>query len=429
VLEEIKDPLIHLLRNSVDHGIEPPDQRVAVGKPARGTITLSACQKGNSIVIEVSDDGAGIDVAKVKKSAVKAGLITAEEAHAMNDDEAMRLIFLPGLSTSETITDISGRGVGMDVVRKNVEALQGQVDVDSVLGWGTKVTLTLPLTLATTLELLVQVGGHTYGLPISAVERILRINVSDIASMEGKEAIAVGGEPISLVHLADVLELDSEKAQAQEVKADQKIPVVIVSSAKKRVAFVVDAVVGQQESVVKGLGKQLARVRNVAGATILGTGQVIMTLNPTDLVTSARAVEGRASKLLQAPPTKVEEQRKPTILVVDDSLTTRTLEKNILETAGYEVKVANDGAEALSILQAGDCDLVVSDVLMPRMTGLELTEAIKGNPRTKDIPVVLVTSLESREDRERGVEVGADAYIVKSSFDQANLLQTIEQLL
>jgi two-component system chemotaxis sensor kinase CheA len=344
----------------------------------------------------------------------------------MSDDEAMQLIFASGLSTSAIVTGTSGRGVGMDVVRKNVETLQGHVDVDSTLGQGTQVTLTLPLTLATTQELLVQVKDQIYGIPISAVERILRINPQDIAAVEGKEAILVDNDPVSLVRLSDVLELPQ---QEEKVSHDEKMPVIILGAGRKRIAFLVDGVVGQQESVVKSLGKQLSRVRNVAGVTILGTGQVIMTLNPADLIKSARGTEGRTTIATRVTQARVEKAERPTILVVDDSLTTLTLEKNILETSGYEVKVATDGVEALSILQSDNCDLVVSDILMPRMDGFELTTLVRGDHKLKEIPVILVTSLESREDKERGIEVGADAYIVKSTFDQEGLLQTVEQLI
>jgi len=362
VLEEIKDPLIHILRNAVGHGIETPKEREGAGKPRTGTITLKAFQKGNNIVIEVSDDGAGINVDKVKKAALKAGLIGADDVETISDDEAIQLIFVSGLSTSSIITDVSGRGVGMDVVRKNVESLHGHVDVDSKPGQGTRMTLVLPLTLATTQELLVQVGDQIYGIPISAVERIQRINPQDISTVEGKEAIVVDDEPISLVYLSDVLELSRRE---EEANADEKMSLVILSAGRKRIAFLVDGVVGQQESVVKSLGKQLSRVRNVAGATILGTGQVIMTLNSSDLVKSARGLAGRTSIVARISQAKVKEVAQPTILVVDDSLTTRNLVKNILETVGYEIKVAADGVEALSVLQSDHCDLVVSDILMP----------------------------------------------------------------
>ena len=436
VLEKIKDPLIHLLRNCVDHGIEPPEERVRAGKPPHGTITMTAFQKGGNIVIETTDDGAGINVEKVKKKALQANLIGPDDMETMSDDEAIQLIFASGLSTTSVVTATSGRGVGMDVVRKNIEGLHGHVDVDSILGKGATFTLTLPLTLATTQELLVQVGDQTFGIPISSVERIQRIQQRDIRMVEGKEAILVDSDPVSLVYLASVLELP---LQEEIFSSNDKMPVVILGAAKRRIAFLVDGVVGQQESVVKSLGTQLSRVRNVAGATILGTGQVIMTLNPTDLIKSARGVEGRRTATARNSPSassgrgraqeKGAEVERQTILVVDDAITTRNLEKNILEMAGYEVKVAADGVEALSILQSNSCDLIVSDILMPRMDGFELTTSVRKDPKLGELPIILVTALESQEDKERGLEVGANAYITKSTFDQANLLQMIEQLI
>jgi two-component system chemotaxis sensor kinase CheA len=435
VLEEIKDPLIHILRNCVDHGIEKPEERLQAGKPRQGTLTVKAFQKGNNIVIEVADDGAGINRDKVKQAALNNGLISADDAQTLSDDEALRLIFTPGLSTCTVVTGTSGRGVGMDVVRKNVEALQGQVDVVSALGKGTTMTLTLSLTLATTQELLVQVGDQTYGIPISAVERIERVMPKDIAPVLGRQAIVVDGEPVSLVRLSAVLERPGSELKAD---SDSRVPVVILQAIKKRVAFQVDAVVGQQETVVKSLGKQLSRVRNAAGVTILGSGKVIMTLNPVDLMKSARGADNKTAPTQKAHvggngngkgPVK-QETKQRTLLVVDDSLSTRTLEKNILETAGYRVVTAADGLEAWNLLNSnGGCDLIVSDVMMPRMSGFELTAAVKKDVKLKKIPVVLVTSLDSRADKERGIEVGADAYIVKGNFDQSNLLQTVAQLI
>lgn len=429
VLEEIKDPLMHILRNCVDHGIESPQKRDQVGKFRQGTITIHAFREGNNIIISVADDGAGIDVEKVKRAALKMGIIQEEDLETMSDEEAMQLIFVSGVSTSPVITDTSGRGVGMDVVRKNVEALHGNVSVRSTPGKGTVVTLTLPLTLATTQELLVKVQGRIFGIPVSAVERIMRVRRGEVATLEGGEAITVGGDPVSLMPLASVLELDGETRDLPE-----RALAVVLSAGKQRIAFLVDDILGQQDSVIKSLGKQLARVRNVAGATTLGgTGQVVITLNPSDLVKSARLQQGASPVAARASSVELQtagrEAQKPTILVADDSLIAFTLIKRVLETAGYNVRVATDGLEALEVLRSGGCNLLISDVVMPRLNGFELTAAVRNDPKLKDLPVILVTSLESREDKERGIEVGANAYIVKSAFDQGNLLRTIEQLI
>jgi len=422
VLETMKDPLIHLLRNAVDHGIEPPDRREAAGKPRRGTIRLRAAQKGNTIILEVADDGAGIDLEAVRQAAVTRGLLTAQEVAGLSDQETMQLIFRSGLSTLPQVTDLSGRGVGLDVVRENLERLHGLVEVDTALGRGTAFTLTLPLTMATSHVLLVEVAGQTVAVPTMTVERILRVDAASVGSIEGRPAIRADGRPLPLVSLAQALELSQAEAP---LAPGQKIPVVVLGVVEKRVAFRVDGFRGAQEVVIKSLGRQLSRVRNVAGATILGTGQVVMILDVADLVKSAQAGPAVATPL----PSEAQEVRRHRVLVVDDSITTRTLEKNILESAGYEVLTAADGEEAWALVQSEPLDAIAADIAMPRMDGFVLTEKVKGDERFKDLPVVLVTSLESPQDKIRGLEAGADAYITKSTFDQRELLETIERLI
>ncbi len=422
VLESMKDPLTHLLRNAVDHGIEPPDRREAMGKPPRGTIRLQAAQKGNTIVLEVADDGAGIDLEAVRRAAVGRGLLTAQEAAGLSDRETIQLIFRSGLSTQPRVTDLSGRGVGLDVVRENLERLHGIVEVDTAPGQGTTFTLTLPLTMATSHVLLVEVAGQTVAVPTTTVERILWVEAASVGSIEGRPAIRADGRPLQLVSLAQVLELP--RAEAPLV-ADQKMSVVVLGVVEKRIAFRVDGLQGTQEVVIKSLGRQLSRVRNVAGATILGTGQVVMILNVADLMKSAQASPAIAAPLL----VEAREVAHRRVLVVDDSITTRTLEKNILENAGYHVLVAADGEEGWALVQGEALDAIVADVSMPRMDGFTLTEKVKGDERFQELPVVLVTSLESPQDRIRGLEAGADAYITKSTFDQHELLETIERLI
>jgi two-component system chemotaxis sensor kinase CheA len=422
VLEAMKDPLTHLLRNAVDHGVEPPDRREAAGKPRRGTIRLRAAQKGNTIVLEVADDGAGIDLEAVQQAAVKRGVLTAPEAASLNDQETMQLIFRSGLSTLPQVTSLSGRGVGLDVVRENLERLHGLIEVDTAPGRGTTFTLTLPLTLATSHVLLVEVAGQTVAVPTMTVERILRVDAASVGSIEGRPAIRADGWPLPLVSLAQVLELSQAEAPPTP---NRKIPVVVLGVVEKRVAFRVDGFRGAQEVVIKSLGRQLSRVRNVAGATILGTGQVVMILDVADLVKSAQAGTAVAAPL----PSEPQEIQRHRVLVVDDSITTRTLEKNILESAGYEVLVAADGEEAWALVQSEPLDAIAADIAMPRMDGFALTEKVKGDERFRELPVVLVTSLESPQDKIRGLEAGADAYITKSTFDQRELLETIERLI
>lgn len=422
VLELMRDPLIHLLRNAVDHGIESPQVREAAGKPRRGTIRLAAAQKGNTLVLEVGDDGAGIDVDAVRKAAIQRGLISPKEAAGLGHPETLNLIFRSQLSTRSETTSLSGRGVGLDVVRKGLEQLQGLVEVNTAPGKGTTFLLTLPLTLATSQVLLVEAGGLSVALPTTTVERILRIDPAQIGHIEGKPAISVNGRPLPLASLAHVLELP---AAAPPETPGQKIPVVVVGVAEQRVPFRVDELHAPQEVLVKPLGRQLRRVPNVAGATILGTGQVVVILNAADLVNSAQSAPAMSPESLGM----VSQPRRRRVLVVDDSLTTRALEKSILENAGYEVLLAGDGEEAWALVQSEPLDAIVADINMPRMDGFALTEKVKQSERFKEMPLVLVTSLESPHDKMRGMEAGADAYITKGTFDQQKLLETLERLI
>lgn len=422
VLEQIKDPLIHMLRNALDHGIEPPDEREAAGKPRSGKITLRAGQQGPSVIVQVSDDGAGLDLPALRQALARRSYPDAE---ALTEAELRELIFSAGVSTSPLITDISGRGIGLSVVRRNVEALQGRVEVEHQRGQGTTFTLTLPLTLTSARGLLVRAAGQTFALPLNTVEYIRAVGQEDVFSLEGQQAIRHNGRPVTLVRLDDVLELPRCPAPAE----DEHTPVVVVA-AERTVAFAVDELVGEQDMVIKGLGKQLQRVGGIAGATVLGSGEVVLILNAADLI--KLALRGKYRSIFEAREPSAAEQAPPRrrILVVDDSITTRTLEKNILEAAGYEVELATDGQEALSLMTSHSLpDLVVSDILMPHMNGFELTERIKRDERMAAVPVILVSSLSSPGDKVRGIEAGADAYIAKGQFDQQNLLETIEQLI
>ncbi len=426
VLEQIKDPLMHLLRNAVDHGIKPPNQREASGKPRAGTVTIKAEQLGKDVVVSVSDDGEGFNLEAIRQVvARKSGV----DARSLSEEDLKEAIFNVGISTSPIITDVSGRGVGMDVVRRNVEILHGRIDVDSAPGQGVTFTLTLPLTLTSSRGLLVRVSGDMFAIPHNAIERIMFVTPKDVALLGGHDTILYDDHPLALVRLGDVLDLP----RADGPQDGARIPVVILAAAERRMAFAVDELAGEQEIVIKGLGKQLARVGGVTGATVMGSGEVVLILNVADLIklslrSDRRSVLTRLDKA--APDSKRERRAHPHILVVDDSITTRMLEKNILEAAGYIVQLAIDGQEALDAIAAnGTPDLIVSDVVMPRLNGFEFAQRVKEDQRTADVPLILVTSLDSAEDKARGIAVGADAYITKNSFDQNNLLETIAQLI
>ena len=421
VLEQVKDPLVHLVRNCVDHGLERPDVRAAAGKPRAGRISLRARQRGDTLLVEVADDGAGIDPARVRATAVERGLLSAEAAAELPDREALGLIFRSGFSTSPVVTDLSGRGVGLDVVREHVDRLHGSIDVASDVGDGTTMSLSVPLSVSTMHCLLLEAGGQTFALPVTGVERIVRVAAGQVQRAEGRQAVQVDGRPVVLASLAEVMGL-GPPAQGQD--PDAKRPVIVAAGQGRRVGLLVDRLERTQELVVKSLPAPLVRVRHVAGATILGSGRAGLILSSADLIASVERAEGAsagAAGTALAPA--------PTILVAEDSITTRTLEKSILEGAGYRVRVASDGAEAWRLLQEAGCDLLLTDVEMPGMGGFELTTRVRADQRLRDLPVVLVTSLDSDTDRDRGVSAGADAYVVKGAFDQERLLDTLRRLL
>lgn len=418
IVERLKDPLLHLLRNAVSHGIEAPDQRRAAGKPARGLVTMTATLRNGRVEISAADDGRGLDVEAIRERAGRQGLIVPD-----SQEQIARLAFIPGLSTSRTLTEISGRGVGLDIVKTAAESLGGSVDIDFERGAGTRVTLIVPLSLTRVSALLVSSGGQTYAFDSAAVQGLVRVLPDRLRTMDGRYVLPLDDGPVPVFVLSDVLGQPAHEPP----RADEKIPLVILGMGAERAGFVVSALLAEQEVVVKDLGPRLPRIRNVTGATILPTGRIALLLNSVDLIRTALGIPaGRVSPVaLAARP----EARAKRLLVVEDSVTTRALVKSILEAAGYEVMAAADGVEAWQILLEKEPDLVVSDVEMPRMDGFALTEAIRASKRFRNLPVILVTALKSEQDRMRGLEVGADAYLVKSAFDQSNLIQTIQQLL
>lgn len=424
ILEEMKDPLIHLVRNCVDHGIEKPELRAKAGKPRQGTLTIGiSTRDGSNVELLLADDGGGIDAAAVKSSALKQESISPEQAAALGDEEALSLIFQSGVSTSPIITDISGRGLGLAIVKEKVEKLHGSLAVESELGRGTRFRIVLPLTLARFRGVLVEADERVFVMPTSNVERVLRVRRADIKTVENHATVVLNEQVLPLVRLRDVLQLP-RTAGADDDPENQ--PVVVLAYGSQRIVFAVDAVLSEQEVLVKTLGKQLVRVRHVAGASVLGTGQVVPILNVPDLIESALRTDASG---FRSAARGTDSPVKKSVLVAEDSITSRILLKNILETAGYSVETAVDGMEGLNKLRAGKFDLVVSDVEMPRLDGFGLATKVRADKKLASLPVILVTALDSREDRERGVDAGANAYIVKGSFDQSNLLDAVRRLI
>lgn len=430
ILEEIKDPLMHMLRNAVDHGIELPEAREQAGKARVGTVRISASQAGSTIAIVVSDDGRGIDDEAIKRAAIKLALVGQAQLAAMNTAQIRSLIFCPGLSSAPLVTDVSGRGVGMDVVRTNVERLKGTIALQSEAGSGTRIALALPVALATLRVLIVGVQGHCYGLPVQSVQGLQMVAGADIFTLEGRNAVLYQGQPVSVALLADLLELAPVSAAAPTTA--QALPCVILAaqiedefdgaSSVSAFGVCVDALLGEQEIVLKAHSALLGRVRNVAGAAILDSGDICMVLDVPDLLASLRDAAPRPGPVFAAP------EPKKTILLVEDSIATRTQEARILMATGYEVATAVDGQDAWQQLATRSFDAVVSDIVMPNLDGIGLTEKIRSTARHAQLPVILVTMLDSSADRRRGLDAGANAYIVKAGFDQQALLDCLERL-
>ncbi|HSM84134.1 MAG TPA: hybrid sensor histidine kinase/response regulator, partial [Nodosilinea sp.] len=436
ILEEMKDPLLHMIRNAIDHGIESPAERQRQGKPAVATITLRGYQTASHIVIEICDDGRGLDLDSIKQTAVRRGLYRPDELELLSPEQIQSLIFTPGFSTRTRVTEISGRGVGLDVLRANVERLKGSIEVESPPGQGCTLRVQLGTTLATAHVLLLGVSGQTYALPVESVQTACLVQSSDIFSLEGRATLLQDDQPISVAWLADLLGLarlePAEPGAGRRLASSQRLPCIIVQAGQERLGLVVDTLIDEQDVVLKPQSQLLKRVRHIAGATILGTGEVCMVLNPQDLIATVRhhASPRTPSDVTAASaPSQALEPQTKSILLVEDSIATRTQEKRILESAGYEVVTAVDGLDGFNKLLSRPFDAVISDVQMPNLDGLGLTQRIRQHREYNEMPVVLVTTLASEDDRRRGAEAGANAYITKGSFTQDVLFETLERLI
>jgi two-component system chemotaxis sensor kinase CheA len=418
ILGGLRDVLRHLVRNAVDHGLETPEARAASGKPATGRIVISAMLRGDQIQVRVGDDGSGIDLISLRKHAHDDDRPGEED-----EEELLRRIFLPGVSTSAAVTRLSGRGMGLDIVKNAVEKLRGNVHVEHASGKSTAFTLTLPLTVTTIRALLIGVGSQIFALDTINIQKVVQVARDDLRSVNGRSVIAFGDRIIPALDLSGWF---GTSVRARRRRADS-ITVVVIGTAGKETALLVDDLAGEQELMIRALGPRLAKLRNLSGGAILPDGQVALVLNAAGLGEYAigRNLERDLPPLEEDAPLPARKR----ILVVDDSLTVRTLEKIILEGAGYQVTTASDGAEAWDVLQADGADALIADVDMPRMDGFLLAEAVRKSQRFKNLPILLVTAREKSQDKIRGLEVGADAYILKSTFDQRQLLELIRQVL
>lgn len=410
IIEEIGDPIMHMIRNSCDHGVEDPAARVAAGKSEKGVVQLKAYNEGNHIIIEIADDGKGMDPDMLKVKCIEKNLITEKEADQMSDKEAFALIFKPGFSTAQKVTSVSGRGVGMDVVKTNIEKLNGIIEIDSEPGKGSVFKLKIPLTLAIMQSLLVGAQEEYYAIPLASVMETIRVPIESIYTIEGKNVLRLRDEVISLVRLADVFNVK------QVFESDSQAYVVIIGVAEAKLGVIIDTLVGQEEIVIKSMGDYLQNIPGIAGATIRGDGRVTLIVDVSSMMNLARQIKTDIKAQIESEAKKAKE--KPSdynVLIVDDSKMDRTLMQKALEPLGVSVFEATNGVEALDILKTKDKDIdaMLIDIEMPKMDGYTLAGEIRKYSKYRNLPLIAVTSRTSKTDRLRGVEVGMTEYITK----------------
>jgi len=421
VLEGLKDPVIHLLRNAIDHGIEDSSHRLACGKSEMGHIWLEVVEEGNQILIRIKDDGAGINIEKISDVCIKKKLISSSELKKMNDVDILELIFLQGFSTREIITNVSGRGVGLSVVKENIANLKGNVTIATEANIGTTFDLRVPLTLTSERGLIVKSGGQLFVIPTASVEKVLSLQADAIIDVGATQAVLIDNHPVLLKTLAGILNLEKTESLLSE-----KMSLVVIRNGWHVIALLVETIVGEREIVVKPMQAPINKIKGLAGGTLSGSGQVMIVLNPADIITMTLQSVKMTRVVVQNDTSKTE--TPPHILVVDDSITTRTLEKSILEKQGFQVTIAVDGKEAWEHLQKEKFALLITDVMMPNVDGFTLTDRVKKTEKLQGMPVIIVTSLGSDAEKKRGIEVGADAYIVKNEFESGILLDIVKQL-
>ena len=409
IVEEIGDPLVHIIRNSCDHGIEDPETRKAMGKPEKGLVQLKAYNEGNHIVVEIVDDGKGLDADMLKAKSIEKGIITEREADAMSEKEAFGLIFKPGFSTAAKVTNVSGRGVGMDVVKTNIEKLNGIIDIESEVGKGTVMKLKIPLTLAIIQSLLVGTQEEFYAIPLASVLETVRVPIDDIYTIDGKNVLRLRDEVLSLVRLSDVFGVE------KVFDGGDHTYVVIIGVAEAKLGIIVDTLVGQEEIVIKSMGDYLQNIPGIAGATIRGDGRVTLIIDVGAMMEMAKDIKVDIRAEIEDSTKAKEKPSDYKVLIVDDSKMDRTIMQKALEPTGVTIIEATNGVEALNVIKSGEhsFDAILIDIEMPRMDGYTLAGEIRKYSKYRNLPLIAVTSRTSKTDRLRGVEVGMTEYITK----------------
>jgi two-component system sensor histidine kinase and response regulator WspE len=424
ILEKLDAPLGHLLRNAVDHGIEEPDVRVAAGKPAEGIVRLEARHSAGQLMITASDDGRGIDLAKVRRAIVERRLTNEETAQKLSDAELYEFLFLPGFTMKSDVTEISGRGVGLDVVQSMLKQVRGTIRVSSEMGRGSRFQMQLPLTLSVVRTLLVEIAGEPYAFPLAHIVRTLKLPQDGIEVLEGRQHFKLNGRSVGLVSAQQVFGGGERKAAAGE------LPVIILGDPTNPYALVTDKFLGERDLVVQPLDKRLGKVKDIAAGSLMEDGSPVLIVDIDDMLRSVEkfVTDGRLNKVERGADGNVRTSRRR-VLVVDDSLTVRELERKLLGQAGYDVEIAVDGVDGWNAVRASDFDLIVTDIDMPRMDGIELVRMIKQDPKLGKLPVMIVSYKDREEDRRRGLEAGADYYLTKGSFHDDTLQQAVADLI
>jgi two-component system sensor histidine kinase and response regulator WspE len=424
VLEKVKSPLNHLLRNAIDHGIESSGQRELAGKPRVASIKLTADHHSGMLRVSVSDDGSGIDVNRLKAKLVSKELVSSKMVDELANDELLEFLFLPDFSTRDDVSEISGRGVGLDVVRDMVKELGGVVTINNHPGDGVEFIMMLPLTLSVISALLVDIAGEPYAFPLTKVDRIIKVSTQEILEMEGRQYVSLGNKNIGLISGAQVLGFESSDM------AEELLTIVIVSDRLDQYGVVVDRYIDQKQLSVHALDARLGKVPNVSSSALMENGEPLFILDVDDMVRSINHIVtgGRLGDVYQIAEEKLKVSRKR-VLVVDDSLTVREVEKGLLEAKGYMVDVAVDGMDGWNAVRRSSYDLIVTDVDMPRMDGIELVSMIKQDLHLKVLPVMIVSYKDRVEDRRRGLDAGADYYLTKGSFQDDTLIEAVEDLI
>jgi two-component system sensor histidine kinase and response regulator WspE len=422
ILDRLEGPLNHMIRNSLDHGIETTEERLAAGKSSSGTIRVEARHRAGLFVLTVSDDGRGVNVERLRMKVVERGLATPEMAANFSDAELTEFLFLPGFSTASKVTDISGRGVGLDAVNEMAKSVGGVARLSAPPGQGITLTLELPLTLSVVRTLVAEIGGEPFAFPLTRIAKTVAVPFPDLVSLEGQQYFTLDGERIGVVPAHELLGMSRKPEWGEE------IPVLLLGERSERYGLAVDRFLGEHDMVVRPLDRRLGKVQDISASALMEDGSPVLILDVEDLIRSVQTElqGGRLRGLGQATVTAVKRRR---ILVVDDSITVRELERSLLKSRGYDVEVAVDGVDGWNALRSGSYDLMVTDVDMPRMTGIELVSRVKADPHLRAIPVIIVSYKDREEDRLRGLEAGADRYMTKSSFHDQTLLAAVHEFI